>query len=70
MENPIWLRTIHHGGSEKYVSQTYPQLGETVRLRLRVGSHAPVQNVYLRTFPDGEQAFTRMNKGEKTQVTQ
>ncbi len=57
---PSWLASVHHDGSEKYVSTPYPGLGETVRIRLRIGENAPVQRVVLRTFPDGEQAFTPM----------
>lgn len=58
MQLPVWLASVHHDGSGNYVSNPYPQLGESVRLRLRVGSHAPVKRVFLRTFPDGEQALT------------
>jgi alpha-glucosidase len=55
---PAWLSTVHHDGSPRYVSNLYPRLGETVRVRLRVGAAAPVRRVFLRTSPDGEQAFT------------
>jgi alpha-glucosidase len=55
---PAWLSTVHHDGSSRYVSNQYPRLGETVRVRLRVGAAAPVRRVFLRTCPDGEQAFT------------
>src|SRR6266850_2426618 len=55
---PAWLSTVHHDGSSRYVSNLYPRLGETVRVRLRVGGGAPVRRVFLRTCPDGEQAFT------------
>ena len=55
---PAWLSTVHHDGSPRYVSNLYPRLGETVRVRLRVGGGAPVRRVFLRTCPDGEQAFT------------
>src|SRR6267378_2520995 len=55
---PPWLSTVHHDGSPRYVSNQYPRLGETVRVRLRVGAAAPVRRVFLRTCPDGEQAFT------------
>jgi alpha-glucosidase len=55
-----WLSSIHHDGSDLYVSNLYPRLGEKVRLRLRVSAAAPVRHVYLRTFPDGEQAITSM----------
>jgi len=60
---PTWLQSVHHDGSEKYVSDPYPRLGDTVRVRLRVGADAPVRRVYLRTFPDGEQFFTPMDAG-------
>ncbi len=54
---PHWLQTVHHDGSEVYVSQLYPRLGDTVRIRLRVGVESPLKRPYLRIFPDGEQAF-------------
>jgi alpha-glucosidase len=57
---PLWLRTVHHDGSEKYVSDLAPRLGETVQVRLRTGQHAPVREVYLHTTPDGESALTPM----------
>ena len=60
MNQPAWLRSAHHDGSERYVSKLHPRLGETVRLRLRVAQAAPVRRVLLRTFPDGEQALTAM----------
>jgi alpha-glucosidase len=55
---PAWLSTVHHDGSPRYVSSLYPRLGGTVRVRIRVGATAPVRRVFLRTSPDGEQAFT------------
>ncbi|MGC9356559.1 MAG: alpha-amylase family glycosyl hydrolase [Anaerolineae bacterium] len=60
--NPTWLSSIHHDGSALYVSHLYPNLGDTVRLRLRVSANAPVHRVLLRTFPDGEQFFTPMEQ--------
>lgn len=58
---PQWLQSIHHDGSAQYVSDLYPRLGETVRIRLRVSVDAPVRRVLLRTFPDGEQAMAEMD---------
>jgi alpha-glucosidase len=55
-----WHSTIHHDGSTNYVSKTYPRLGDTIQLLLRTGVDSPVQAVYLRTLPDGEQALTRL----------
>lgn len=57
---PAWLAGVHHDGSPKYLSNLYPALGETVTVRLRLPAQAPVQRVFLRTFPDGEQAITAM----------
>ena len=57
---PSWLQTVHHDGSEKYVSARYPRLGEHIRLRLRLSDVAPIRRVYVRVFPDGEQTFIPM----------
>ena len=58
-----WTASIHHDGSESYVSNLYPRLGQTVRLRLRISHQAPVRRVILRTLPDGEQRLTPMQRG-------
>src|SRR5882762_8223561 len=55
---PAWLSTVHHDGSPRYLSNLHPRLGETVRLRLRLAGSCPVRRVFVRTSPDGEQAFT------------
>lgn len=57
---PDWLHTAHHDGSHPYVSNLTPRLGDRLRIRLRLAATAPVQAVYLRTFPDGEQALAPM----------
>jgi alpha-glucosidase len=56
----VWLQTVHHDGSEKYVSNPYPRFGEQIRLRLRAGEDAPIRRIMVRTCPDGEQDFTPM----------
>lgn len=62
MVAPAWLGSIHHDGSEKYVSALYPGLGDIIRLRLRASHLAPVNRVILRTFPDGEQSLAVMQR--------
>lgn len=62
MNYPSWLASIHHDGSDQYVSTATPQLGETVNLRLRIALDAPIQRVILRSFPDGEQMLTEMRR--------
>jgi alpha-glucosidase len=61
-QQPSWLASVHHDGSPAYVSNLYPALGESVRLRLRVSHEAPLRQVYLRIFPDGEQFFRPMER--------
>lgn len=63
---PDWLLTVHHDGSDLYLSNPYPALGEKVQIRLRVGAQAPVKQVYLRTVPDGEQRLTPLQPAPPT----
>jgi alpha-glucosidase len=51
------LAQPHHDGSALYVSNPYPALGETVRVRMRVPREAEVSAVHVRTCPDAEPAF-------------
>lgn len=60
---PAWLRSVHHDGSAAFVSALYPRLGDTVQIRLRMADDAPVRRVFLRTAPDGEQAFAQLTQG-------
>jgi len=57
---PEWTLGVHHDGSARYVSNPLPALGETLELHLRVPNDAPIQAVFVRTIPDGEQAFIPM----------
>lgn len=59
---PDWLQSVHHDGSATYVSASDVQIGDVVRVRLRLAHDAPVQRVYLRTFPDGEQFIAPMQR--------
>ncbi|KAA3655989.1 MAG: maltodextrin glucosidase [Chloroflexi bacterium] len=70
MKNPAWLQSIYHGGSANYISKLYPRMCESVQVKIRVASGAPVTAVYLRTFPDGEQALTPMQLAETNDVSQ
>lgn len=62
-----WHDSLHHDGSARYVSNPYPAFGETITVKLRVAADAPVQAVYLRTEPDGEQYFAEMTAAEKSE---
>ncbi|MGZ4719665.1 glycoside hydrolase family 13 protein [Oryzihumus sp.] len=51
------LSQPHHDGSDLYVSNTSPRLGETVTLRVRVPHEADITAVHVRLTPDAEPVF-------------
>lgn len=57
---PDWSHSIHHDGSPRYVQRAGLALGDSARLWLRMAVDAPVEAVFLRTCPDGEEAVTAM----------
>ena len=61
MQHPQWTNGVHHDGSARYVSNPLPTLDEVVEIKLRVPKNAPVDRVYVRSTPDGEQHFTPMS---------
>ncbi len=65
-----WLATIHHDGSKRYVSNPTPRLNEVVKISLRVRADAPIQKMYLRTAPDGEEALTPMTLAQADSLLQ
>ncbi|MGA8978067.1 MAG: glycoside hydrolase family 13 protein [Pedococcus sp.] len=58
----------HHDGSELYVSNPYPGLGERVTVRVRVPHGADVTAVHVRTTPDAEPVFTDARVERTTQT--
>lgn len=62
MLNHNWTDSVHHDGSPRYVSGNTHSLGTTVTLRLRIGLDAPVERIFVRTNPDGEQHLTLMHR--------
>ncbi len=65
---PVYLASIHHDGSKRYV-RTKPgeiHLGDQVVIRLRTAPDAPIERILLRTCPDGEQFFNEMQPAEPT----
>lgn len=66
---PAWLDSVHHDGSQLYVSNLTPKLGETIGVRVRAAATAPIKRLFLRTFPDGEQMLTLMSHAAATPTT-
>ena len=58
--SPAWLRSVLHFPTRDYLSNPYPAFGETISIRLRAPVRAPIEQVVLRTFPNGEQQLTEM----------
>jgi len=56
MSDLHWPHSVHHDGSSCYaVANGTISLGSTVKLRVRTGLDAPVESIFVRTNPDGEQ---------------
>jgi alpha-glucosidase len=68
MEAMTILSSIHHSGSSRYVLPNLPSIGDQVRIRLRASLDAPIQQVILRTCPDGEQQLTPMQPEQDGKV--
>lgn len=65
-----WRSSLHHDGSRVYVQYDHCRIGATVRLRLRASLEAPLQRVYIRTCPDGEQELLEMKRAVDTEASQ
>ena len=62
MNLPQWTRSLHHDGSEAYLSNPLPTIGETITLYLRVRDDAPINRVFLRAMLDGEFHMAKLEK--------
>jgi len=62
------LASLHHDGSGRYVAPLAGadaarlRLGDGVRLRVRAAPGAPIDRLFLRTTPDGEQRFEELRE--------
>jgi len=56
----------HHDGSELYVSDQTPSLGDSVDVFMRVPRGYPVNAVYVRSTPDGEPCVTQASVDRST----
>lgn len=69
MDSASWTQSIHHDGSPLYVRRSSAGVGATATVRLRVAADAPVEAVFLRSCPDGEQAIAPMHKAETAGIS-
>lgn len=70
MHKDVWMDAFHHDGSPLYLLAEELTLGGTVKLRVRAGNDAPIERVYLRTAPDGEQHLQIMQPAPRDAVSQ
>ncbi|WP_129627006.1 maltodextrin glucosidase [Candidatus Oscillochloris fontis] len=63
-----WLTSIHHDGSPMYVGAEALDFGSQVTIRLRADRDAPIEAVFLRTCPDGEETLRPMHLTEEEGV--
>ncbi len=64
-----WTAGLHHDGSALYVSNPLPTHGERVTVRVRVPADAPIQRIFLRTAPDGENKLDALHQVERDSVS-
>lgn len=63
MPDLYWSPTVHHDGSSCYVVSNGPiSLGSTVKVRVRTGLDAPVESIFVRANPDGEQRLAPLRQ--------
>ena len=58
----------HHDGSQLYVSNAAPTIGETVTLRIRVPHTYTFEKAFIRLYHDGEPRSFELKAGKKSDV--
>jgi alpha-glucosidase len=65
------LASLHHDGSARYVvpgpgaDPARLRIGDRLTLRVRAGHDAPIERLFLRTTPDGEQVFDELTEVDR-----
>ena len=58
----------HHDGSELYVSNIAPKIGDKVEIKIRVPKSTPAEKIFIRFFHDGEPRTLEMKSGRSNAV--
>jgi alpha-glucosidase len=58
----------HHDGSDLYVSDSAPKIGDHVQLRIRLPKADKPSSIWVRLFHDGEPRTFQLKKEKKTKV--
>ena len=57
--------TPHHDGSELYVSNIAPNVGEKVTLRVRIPKDYMFKEAYVRVYEDGEPRTYQLSRNQQ-----
>jgi alpha-glucosidase len=68
MPDDSWTKSVHHDGSPYYVVGNTFLTGSTPTLRLRTDVEAPIERVFLRTTPNGQQQMQQMRPAQVEEV--
>jgi alpha-glucosidase len=60
-----WRDSIFSDGTETFVSNSRPKVGDTIDISIRVFKEAPVKRIYLRYLKNGEETVVLMEKKEE-----
>lgn len=63
--NSSWLNTIFSDGSDRFLSKCNPEIGDNVKVKMRVIQKSPVQRVYLRRLTNGEETLIQMEEAQE-----
>ncbi|MBI4852260.1 MAG: maltodextrin glucosidase [Acidobacteria bacterium] len=62
MTSTNWINSLHHDSSPLYVKLEHDELNTKVSILLRADIKAPIEKIFLRTCPDGEQSLSPMQR--------
>jgi len=57
-----WKKTVYHDGTKFFRQPPSPKTGENLTLTLRVWKKSPIEKIFLRTNPDGEEEMLSMEE--------
>ncbi|MHA1215571.1 MAG: maltodextrin glucosidase [Candidatus Hodarchaeales archaeon] len=61
-----WQETIHSDGSEEFISPGNPQIGDLIKIRIRMFKNSPIKDIFLCIAPEGEEINLKMEVDEET----
>jgi len=53
--NEKWMNAVHHDGSEIFIQPQSYNVGDNVHFRIRLHKESPINKIFIRICPDGEQ---------------